>query len=810
MRDSASAEGLPYASVRAGTASALTDANGLFQLSVSPSANTLSASSQGYRTAIVPLWTNSLNLYDIYLQPAPTELRELVVGKQRYSKRNNPAVDFARRLRQSGTDTDPVRHQWYGYEYYQRITIGLNDYDADRQSALNRRFPFLAEHVDTSEMTGKPVLTMAVNEQAASVRFNNGTRREIIKGMRQRGVDEIIDASNMQTMLADALREVNLFDRDIKLLRNSFVSPLSPLAPDMYRFYLVDSAYVDGERCAVLAFYPRGHIGNAFTGHVYVGGDSLMNIRRVELHNRTDASLNFIDRLNIVQTFDTAPDGSRLKRTDDLAMELTVLPGTPAVYIGRRMRLYGHSFDAPADSAVFNSIGTVHIADSATMHTDAFWQECMQEPEPPGESRVELLMSRLRKNKTFYYSELLLKRMFTGYWPTARESKFDIGPLNTIASYNSLEGIRLRAGGMTTGLLSQHWFGRGYVAYGFRDRKWKYSAEAEYSFNAKQYHSREFPIHSVKLRHSYDVDRIGAKYLFTSADNFVLSWTRMPARMDTYRRLTQLEYILELRNNFSVTASLEYIRQEPSRFVPFRCYDGTELGHYNQAAVSVELRYAPGEKFYQMRSGRFPINFDAPTFTLRQRFSPRGFLGSRYAINRTEFNFSKRFWLSVAGKLDVDFGAGHVWCSTPFPELLIPNANLSYTIQPGSFALLTPMEFVNTTYGSLFLTYHMEGLIFNHIPYVRKAGIREIVGFGALWGKCSDASLPSERHPRLLMFPEDAPARKMDNGPYMEFSIGLDNVLRCLRLDYYWRLSYRDTDYPADRSGLRVAIHITF
>lgn len=85
----------------------------------------------------------------------------------------------------------------------------------------------------------------------------------------------------------------------------------------------------------------------------------------------------------------------------------------------------------------------------------------------------------------FFWGEKLLKILVNGYIFTGKDSKFDIGPVNTMASYNSLEGLRLRAGGMTTANLSKHWFGRGYVAYGFRDHRWKYSVEGEYSFNEK-------------------------------------------------------------------------------------------------------------------------------------------------------------------------------------------------------------------------------------------------------------------------------------------------------------------------------------
>lgn len=68
--------------------------------------------------------------------------------------------------------------------------------------------------------------------------------------------------------------------------------------------------------------------------------------------------------------------------------------------------------------------------------------------------------------------------------------------MNTTISGNYVEGARLKVGGMTTANLSKHWFTKGYVAYGFKDKKWKYDAEVEYSFNEKKYHAKEFPIHS--------------------------------------------------------------------------------------------------------------------------------------------------------------------------------------------------------------------------------------------------------------------------------------------------------------------------
>ena len=49
----------------------------------------------------------------------------------------------------------------------------------------------------------------------------------------------------------------------------------------------------------------------------------------------------------------------------------------------------------------------------------------------------------------------------------------------------------------------------------------------------------------------------------------------------------------------------------------------------------------------------------------------------------------------------------------------------------------------------------------------------------------------------------------MGHKPYMEIGVGLDNVLTFLRIDYVWRLTYRDLP-GVDKSGLRVSLHFSF
>jgi hypothetical protein len=181
-------------------------------------------------------------------------------------------------------------------------------------------------------------------------------------------------------------------------------------------------------------------------------------------------------------------------------------------------------------------------------------------------------------------------------------------------------------------------------------------------------------------------------------------------------------------------------------------------------------------------------------------------LGADYDYNRTDLGFQKRFWFSAFGYTDVILKAGKIWDKVPFPLLMIPNANLSYTIQYESYALMNAMEFLNDRYASWDLTYFGNGVLFNRLPLVKELKWREVLTFRGLYGDLSDKNNPAKSD-GLFLFPEGS--YQMGKKPYMEVGVGVENILRFLRFDYVWRLTYRELP-DVDTSGLRVSLHFTF
>lgn len=744
-------------------------------------------------------------------------LKEITVGrtKEHYSKRDNPAVEFVNKIRNARALTDPERNPFYNYRKYERISLGLNNFQSTLQPDKKQgRFGFLHEHVDTSDVTGLPILPLSVKEKVAEVIYRRSpkAKKQYVRGVSRSGVDEFADLDNMQTLVEDVFREIDLYENDIPLLRNRFVSPLAPVGPDFYKYYLTDTASVDGIPCVVLSFAPRNPATFGFLGRIYVAeGDTTMFVKKVDMGVSPTINLNFVDRLRIRQSFDKAPDGSRLKTLDDLYIEFKVFDSAPELYARRTTAYDNHNFSISPLAELYDTAGDEFIAENANLRDDTFWEEERQVRTSYNEGRIAELMARLREVPLYKYGEKALHIFVKGYVATSREnSKFEIGPLNTFVSGNSVEGLRLRVGGLTTANLSNRWFGRGYLAYGFHDKKIKYNCEVEYSFNDKKYHSREFPIHSIKIAGKYDIDQLGQNYSFTNPDNMFLSLKRGSNHLVTYMRQACATYQLELHNHLSFKFDINPRRMEKGPYVSFITSAGESFSHYNQLALKFQVRYSPGEKFIQTKSDRLAVNRDAPEFILTHEYVPQSVLGARWGVNRTELGIGKRFWLSAFGYTDVMMKGGYVWGKTSFPNLLTPDANLSYTIQRNSFALLNPLEFIGDKYVSWFITYWANGALFNQIPYFKKLKLREVFAFRGWVGSLAERNDPSKASSGdLLLFPTEAHATQMGGKPYMEISAGIDNFFKCLRIDYVWRLTYRDVP-NSDRSGLRIALHFTF
>ena len=423
VRDSLTHEGVPHASITlVGTSEGtLANAMGGFTVNTRAAFRQLRVSAMGYRTRVVDVKPGQGSVVLIDLVATGVELDEVVVhkGKEKYSKKNNPAVDMIKRLRARRDDNDPRRMPHYGYSQYERMMIGFGNLEDLMNKPEEQQW--IEQYADTSLLTGQRILPFSIKETVARDYYQRDPQvhKHLILGTSSAGIDEQIDQTNIKKVLDDFIGEVDIFQNDVTLLTNRFVSPLSRIAVDFYKFYLNDTVMVDGERCAVLGFVPFTPQTFGFLGRLYVSiEDTTMFIKRVSMGVPHDINLNYVESMSIVQDFERASNGSRLKVRDNMEVNLKLLPGLPELFARRETAYRDHNFERP-EGGVFNFKEEQSTMGNAAFMPDEFWLEYR-----PAETRtttvtMQKLMKRLRSSKLFHWAEQVIVVLVNGYVPTA-------------------------------------------------------------------------------------------------------------------------------------------------------------------------------------------------------------------------------------------------------------------------------------------------------------------------------------------------------------------------------------------------------
>jgi hypothetical protein len=828
IRDSLTGETLPYASLifKHSTIGAMSDDDGRFELQNNRGLDTLTCYILGYDTKDVALRPGVRNdSLEILLAPISIQLSEVIIKprRERYSRRNNPAVELVKNViarKDSNRITDRNEYQ---AECYRKVALSLDKFDVDFESnKLLSKFKFIKSYLDTSEFDGRPVLTLSLREELSDVYYRKSPKSEksILTARRQRGVDKTLDEyGTLSANLDEILKEVNVFDNNISFLLNSFVSPLSStLGIAYYHYFITDTVEVGGEPCVDLAFVPVNSQSYGFTGHLYITLDGKYAVKRVHLTVPYHINLNYVKNIRIEQDFKRMPDSLWALDRDNTFVVFYFVSGGQQLY-AHQLRSYDrYRSEVAGRDSVFSLPGEMHVAAGGLAQPDSFWVKRRHFPVREKENAIDNLMAQLRGVPVFNVFIKTVEILVSGLVPINEnhdENKLDFGPMNTIFSSNEVEGFRMRVGGYTTAHFHPHLYLGGYVAYGMNDRRWKYRAQATYSFNDKDYHERESPVNNLSFAHEYDLYTPGQEFLFTSKDNmFVALKVGKAINKMAYLRKNRLQYEKEWLNGVTfrtwlqhqdneATGSLRYILKDDP-------YQYTRIRHLQTAEWGVQLRYAPGERAFNSRSGKgslFNLSRNAPVFLLTHQtgFRLPGF--GDYPYNRTEASASKRIWLSSFGHIDANLKAGKIWDKVPFPLLILPNTNQSITIQPEAFHLMNALEFVADRYVSLDATYYLKGWILNRIPLINLLQLREVVSFSAICGDLAARNNPASAN-HLFLLPEGA-YPLVGQKPYMECSVGLENIFRILQVNYYRRLSY--LDHPGiSRSGFRIALRFSF
>ena len=797
------------------------DIDGKFYIETKEKVTQLKVSYIGYKTQLVDIKQGQINNIIISMVEEAIGLNEVVVKIDKYRNKDNPAVELIKNIIENKDKNRKESFDYYNYNKHEKMEFALNNItDKTRNGFLFKRIKFIFDNVDTNKVSGKVNLPIFLRENISDVYYRKDpqSRKEYIRAEKITNIDDIFNSIGISNMMTNMYQDIDFYDNTVMLLSNGFVSPLSPIGPNIYRYYIQDTTVINGLSMIHLYFAPRTKTDMAFMGHMWVANDSTFAVHKIDVGIPNDINLNWVRELQISQEYDWITDKSDnpnpklMLVKDEILIDFGLTKGDDARSILGRKSTSFHAIEVnkPLNDTLFDFGGATYRELDALTKPNNYWVDNRHIPLSESEMGIYEMVDSLKNHKPFKRVMAIGRLLFEGYTPI---SGFDLGPANTFYSFNPIEGFRLRLGGRTNHKFSQNMMLEGYGAYGFKDEKFKVFAALRYNFGRGQL--LRFPYNQLKIWYQDDIKIPGQELQFVQEDNILLSIKRGVNDKMIYTKTAGIEYLKESEGGFSYSLTAKRTIQTHAGALLFDYDSNTERLFKNDVMSSelgLMLRYAPNEKFYEGATYRTPMLTKYPIIEFRYTAGLKGPSVGEYNYHNIQLKAKKVFYLPPFGYSELTVEGGRTFGQVPYTLLTAHRANQTYAYQLESYNLMNFLEFVSDKYASINYQHSFQGVFFGRMPIIKKLKWREVLTFKGLWGGLDDKNKPDSIN-ELLRFPVDENGKiltnTLDTKPYIEVSAGISNIFKVLRIDYVRRLNY--TDLPnVSKWGIRARVKFEF
>ena len=785
-------EAIPFVNIyfKGSSIGTISDFNGEFSLETLHATDSLTASSIGYYSQSKVVRKGQFQNVTFELTPNSYSLSEVVILPG-----ENPAEVLLRKVIAAKEINNNKNFDSYEYEVYNKIQFDANNLSEKFvKRKLLKPFSFIFNHIDTSTVNGKAFLPVFLTESLSDVFYRKTPRskKEIIKASKVSGFEN----ESFSQLMGDIYQNANIYENHISLFEKNFVSPIANFGLAYYKYYLVDSSYVDDQWCYQIMFKPRRKQELTFTGNIWIH-DTTFAVKKVDMRIVDEANINFINALDIRQEYQLLEGKYWMITKDFMIADFNVIENSK-----RTLGFYGHRstsydkfvFNHVVDKEIFRLPANTILTDSAILFTDKNWKQFRHDTLSVKEKAIYAMIDSVKNVPIFKTYIDVLYAITQGYWV---DGMVEIGPYYKMLSFNKREGARFRFGARTSNKFSTKWMFHGYFAYGQLDEKFKYSL-GFLKMNSKN------PRRSYGFHFKYDTEQLGQSLNAFSEDNFFNSFTTKSAinklsMVREYHAFYQHEWFSGLSNTLAFTQREVF----PIEGESFSLHEGDtdlEIPSIRTSEVSLQFRIALNEKFIMGEFERKSMGTNYPILEATYSYGIPNLVKSDYSYHRVQMRLNDWFNIGSLGWSKYVIEAGRIWGKLPYPLLKIQEGNETYMYDELSYNLMNYYEFVSDQFVSLNYIHHFDGLFLNHIPLMRKLKWREVAFIKGVMGTLSQENINYSTFPTVTHTLEK---------PYWEAGLGVENIFKVLRVDAIWRLSHL-TNENIHKFGIFFSLQFVF
>ena len=783
LKDAQSDERIPFASMqfkKEGKGKLTDSAGGFsFRFEAWPK-DTLVISYVGYEPLMLVFDSALLarakeNMLDLTLLMERSKYQAIIVAKK---------VDWGlilwRRIVKHKPVNDRYRSRNFSYELYNKLEVDIKNIKKEKWRNLPfiRKFNFVLNNIDTTE-DGASFLPVYITEAISSYYYQKSPlrRREVFKGTKTLGVNN----ESVSKLLGGLDQNVNFYSNFIPVFDKEFISPVSDNGDAYYRYRIMDTQYVASRRLIHLIFTPRRKGENTFEGDCWVH-DTSYAIQKMNLRLSKEANINYVDKLSLIQEFKLINDSTWFLGRDKFVVDLSLTGEKHLAAIGRKTTTYRDI--VVNDTSVINELAKNKLVEETILPPntmalpDSFWVQNRHEELNKNEKVLYKTIDTLLKLPAFQRTVRAVNFIATGYMDVGN---YQVGPWYNWIFSNYREGLRLRWDIGTNSYFNKKLILHGYAAYGFRDREFKYEADAMYLFSK---HPRTY----IFAKYFKDLDYGQNYYDEVSQDNIFALAIRKNGVPIKYLKteMKQVDLFREWHSGLSVTLSNVHKAYNPLDNLPAKSIFTSSEGKgapLNTFETSVQLRFAYLEKFLENSFYRYSLGSPYPILSVKYTHGLPGVLNSHYDYSKINGSISDYMKISPFGSIYYNVFGGRTFGTLPFMLLDIAPGNEIYYYNKYAYNLMNRWQYLHDRYAGINFEHNIGNGLFRFIPLTRKLKFRQFYTIKTLWGSLSDAN-------KALNMPvgSDYRFQSLDGKTYMEVGTGVDNIFKLLRVDFIWRL----------------------
>lgn len=772
IKDAHSDERIPFASVQFKNSSVgkLSDSSGffIFYLHQWPS-DTLVVTSVGYQP------------YKLFISPSLDSVTtEIVMERGTFNEgakvktKVNKGLFLWRKIVEHKPQNDKFRFDNFSYEVYNKLEMDIKNINFGWLSKFKPLKPIaelITGNVDTTEAL--PYLPAYLTEALSNYYYQKKPlrRREVFRAVNTNGIKN----ESMIQFLGSMDQNINVYNNFIPVMNKQFVSPASDNGDGFYNYRVVDTQLVNKNRFYHLVFTPKRRGENTFEGDCWVHAGTFA-IQKMSLRLGKDANINFVETISLIQEYRLLDDSSTWFLSKDKFVADIIPVGKEKLgFIGRKTTTYKNIL--VNDSAVINELNKNKILEEvvtlqgASERNKGYWTTARHEELSKNEMGIIKMIDTLTHAPIFKQFTNRMNFIGTGYLNTGN---FQLGPWYNWITANYWEGFRMRFDLGTNSKFDKKFWWHTYLAYGFKDKKFK--GKAELFFLPKK-DPRTFFYGSYFNDLNYGQTYYGE----ISSDNiFALAIRKSGIPVKSMKiEEKRFEFFHETQAGFSAFLSTTHKQFIPLRNIPpkdsFTVSSGIALRTFE---ISLRLRFAYLEKFLENNFFRTSLGSPYPIPELRITKGISGIGKSAYNYTKLSGSINDFIKLPPFGSLEFYVYGGKTFGTLPYPLLDIAPGNELYYYNKYAFSLMNKYEFIHDKYAGVIFEHNVGNGIFRFIP---KLKFRQFYTIKTLWGHLSDAN-------KALNFKSGYNFQTLDGRTYLELGTGIDNIFKVLRIDFIWRV----------------------